>query len=466
MNSGMLLNLKPAARLLEEAGQPVGLEEPGLRRLRLPGIGTAPQALLRALGLGQSTEDELCGGATGPDALELRYLLARLEQDGWIGYTLAQGSRPLAVLEPLTRAFRFQPAVGEGPWRLSRFAWLRRREGQAVLESPLGFARVRLWEPSLLEWAGRLCRPQDAASLAAGSGLEPDRARAFLSMLVSAGAVAPCDGDGALPEDRDPALRQWEFHDLLFHSRSREGRHGDPVGGTLRFLGDLEPLPALKPTRPGAGIPLPEPSNPAPAPAFFSVLEARRSIRSPGQSPVTLDQLGSFLHHVARIRQVLPADPDAGRVYEAVSGPCPGGGGLHEIELYLSVGRCAGLEPGFYHYDPAGHRLEPWSGSQAASERLLRQAQAAMGSAGTGPAPDILITLAARMQRVAWKYQSIAYALILKNTGVLYQQMYLVATALGLAPCAIGAGDTQLFAQASGLDFLRESSVGEFALSG
>jgi hypothetical protein len=43
--------------------------------------------------------------------------------------------------------------------------------------------------------------------------------------------------------------------------------------------------------------------------------------------------------------------------------------------------------------------------------------------------------------------------------------MYLVATALGLAPCAIGAGDTQLFAQASGLDFTRESSVGEFALS-
>jgi SagB-type dehydrogenase family enzyme len=85
---------------------------------------------------------------------------------------------------------------------------------------------------------------------------------------------------------------------------------------------------------------------------------------------------------------------------------------------------------------------------------------------GPVPAPDIVFTLAARIQRVSWKYQSIAYSLILKNTGVLYQQMYLVATALGLAPCAIGAGDTQVFAQASGLDFTRESSVGEFALSG
>jgi SagB-type dehydrogenase family enzyme len=94
---------------------------------------------------------------------------------------------------------------------------------------------------------------------------------------------------------------------------------------------------------------------------------------------------------------------------------------------------------------------------------MLLQAAAAMG---TATVPDILFTLAARIQRVTWKYQTIAYALILKNTGVLFQQMYLVATALGLAPCAIGTGDTQLFARTTGLDAAEESSVGEFALSG
>ena len=85
---------------------------------------------------------------------------------------------------------------------------------------------------------------------------------------------------------------------------------------------------------------------------------------------------------------------------------------------------------------------------------------------GAACAPDLLITLTARFQRVAWKYQSLAYALILKNVGVVYQQMYLVATALGLAPCALGTGDTQVFARASGLAYAKESSVGEFALSG
>ena len=79
---------------------------------------------------------------------------------------------------------------------------------------------------------------------------------------------------------------------------------------------------------------------------------------------------------------------------------------------------------------------------------------------------DLLITLAARFQRVAWKYRSIAYAVIMKNVGCIYQQMYLVATALSLAPCALGGGNAEHFAQASGLDYYKEGSVGEFTLSG
>ncbi len=458
MVTALTLGLKPTVRLLEEDGKPAGLEEPGSKRLRLPGAGKAPQSFLRALARGASTEAELCRGSSKAASLELRYLLAMLEKEGWISYTLAQGGRPLAALEPLTRAFRFQRA-GDGAWRLSRFAWIRRCEAGVVLESPLGFGRVLLAEPAMLERVGRLGSPRTAEELS-GPGLTPALAADFLSLLCSAGAVAPCAAGGELPEDRDPALRQWEFHDLLFHSRSRQGRHGGPAGGTFRFLGDIAPLPGLKPARP-EGIPLPEPCPSGPDPAFLQVLEARRSIRAPGRDPITLAQLGTFLHYVARVGAVNPPDPGAGRAYETVSGPCPGGGGLHEIELYLTVSRCAGLEPGFYHYAAGTHALERWS-AEAAGPMLL-QAAAAMGSASV---PDILFTLAARIQRVTWKYQSIAYSLILKNAGVLYQQMYLVATALGLAPCAIGAGDTQLFAQASGLDFTQETSVGEFALSG
>jgi SagB-type dehydrogenase family enzyme len=459
--SSLILALKPSVRLLEEAGAPSGLEESGRGRLRLAGAGPAQQALVRALAGGGGTEEELCAGRAEPGAgfRELRYLLALLEREGWICYSLIRDGRVLATLEPLTRALRFRWA-GAGNWRLSRFAWLRRLETGAVLETPLGFGRVRLEEPALLEPLGRLSRPQTPDALAAGAALTASEARVFLSLLVSAGAAGASGAEGALAEDRDPALRQWEFHDLLFHSRSREGRHGGPAGGTFRFLGELAPLPALKPVRPG-GIPLPEPS-PGADPAFFAVLAARRSIRTPGPEPITLAQVGSFLHFVARIRAVAVPDPAAGRPYEAASRLCPGGGALHELELYLTVSRCAGLDAGFYHYAAGAHRLERWPDTEAAG-RLLVQAQRAMGAESP---PDILFTLAARIPRVAWKYQAIAYGLVLKNAGVLYQQMYLVATALDLAPCAIGSGDVQVFAQASGLAFSEETSVGEFALSG
>ena len=62
--------------------------------------------------------------------------------------------------------------------------------------------------------------------------------------------------------------------------------------------------------------------------------------------------------------------------------------------------------------------------------------------------------LAARFPRIAWKYESIAYALTLKHVGVLYQTMYLTATAMGLAPCAIGGGDADTSSDSAGLSSL------------
>jgi SagB-type dehydrogenase family enzyme len=72
--------------------------------------------------------------------------------------------------------------------------------------------------------------------------------------------------------------------------------------------------------------------------------------------------------------------------------------------------------------------------------------------------------LGARFGRVMWKYESMAYAAILKDVGAFYQTAYLVATAMSLACCALGAGDSDLFAAAAGLDYLEETSVGEMAL--
>ena len=83
---------------------------------------------------------------------------------------------------------------------------------------------------------------------------------------------------------------------------------------------------------------------------------------------------------------------------------------------------------------------------------------------GVNSAPQILITIAARFGRVSWKYSSIAYALILKDVGVLMQTFYVMATDMGLGGCAIGTTNIELFAKMTGLPFHVEGPVGQFAL--
>ena len=65
---------------------------------------------------------------------------------------------------------------------------------------------------------------------------------------------------------------------------------------------------------------------------------------------------------------------------------------------------------------------------------------------------------------MAWKYSAIAYSLILRDVGVLLQTFYLAATDIGLAGCAVGTSNIDLFAKMTGMEFHVEGSVGQFAL--
>src|SRR5581483_8781103 len=142
--------------------------------------------------------------------------------------------------------------------------------------------------------------------------------------------------------------------------------------------------------------------------------------------------------------------------------PYPSGGANYELEVYVVARDCEGLESGLYHYDAGSHRLGALAGYSDDVAELI--ARAATGMASDANSMQSRLTITARFARVAWKYESIAYALVLKDVGVLLQTMYLSATAMGLAPCAIGSGDSDLFAAASGIDYYEETAVGEFAL--
>ena len=125
--------------------------------------------------------------------------------------------------------------------------------------------------------------------------------------------------------------------------------------------------------------------------------------------------------------------------------PYPAAGGLYALDLYLIVNRCAGLDAGLYAYDAERHALRSRPVSQHHTDALL--ADASLATAIPQEQLQVLVIVAAHFQRVAWKYSSIAYSLVLKDVGVLYDTMYLAATAMGLAPCAVGCGNADLFAR-------------------
>jgi SagB-type dehydrogenase family enzyme len=221
-----------------------------------------------------------------------------------------------------------------------------------------------------------------------------------------------------------------------------------------------EPLPARPAPYPGPAVDLHRPDvaqlRRSDSP-LAAVMEDRRSERAHDDaSPVTVQQLGELLYRCARVRRTYHHEG-----VDYVSRPYPSGGGVYELELYPVVRRVAGLDPGMYHYDAVEHRLRLVRGPGAHVDALLRAA----ASAAMMPAPpQLLLVIAARFGRLMYVYEELPYALVLKHAGVLYQSLYLVATAMGLAPCGLGAGDLAAFAAATGRDIREESAVGDFLL--
>jgi SagB-type dehydrogenase family enzyme len=422
-----------------------------------PGVGAA----LDALQAGGHGLDELTGLANRDGlthAAIFHTLLEGLRRHALLARSLYLESGVIATLAPAaSRAEGARPRE-EVRYGLSRFAFTHVVDGKQVLEIPHSEGRVWMatWHgPALLGALATPVRPADFAAVV--PGIPPEAAAAFLRMLMEAGVLTPVGPEGA-PIEPEP-LATWEFHDLLFHRQTRWGqREGIYGGATYRFR-DRLPEPGRKRPFPGEVFPLAVPDLAAAErrdPPLTAVLERRRSIREHGSRPITRAELGELLYRaVGRRRVVFP-----GRG-EGEARPYPAGGALYETEVYAIVTQCEGLETGLYHYQVEDHALCRVSGRASAVEMLV---ESAMSCATLKAPPQVILVLTARFARMAWKYETMAYAAMLKHVGVIFQTLYLVATAMGLAPCGLGGGSAEMFARASGLDPLVEGSVGEFIL--
>lgn len=340
---------------------------------------------------------------------------------------------------------------------LSRFAVLHRDGTRLVVESPRAWCDLVVADPTVLAVLGAFAAPTRADALP--DVLPAFALRVLLDDLWDACLLVPAVGSD---EEQELRLRQWSPFELWAHTRSRLGDHAGfntSWGLTGWGEGRFPPLPARAEPYPGLAVELHRPDLDglrSTDPSLTAVLEDRRSIREHDPArPLTVDQLGEFLYRCARVRGTHLLDG-----IEHVDRPFPSGGALHELEVYAVAHSVDGLTPGLYHYDGHAHRLVGVCADNDETGTLLTGAELATGCTE----PHVLLVVAARFGRLLWKYEGMGYAAILKDVGVLYQVMYSVATAMGLAACGIGGGHAEVFNRATGRDYFTEGVVGEFLL--
>jgi SagB-type dehydrogenase family enzyme len=428
-------------------------------------------ALHRAQGLRTGLPLASFSNLRRADDKEIDLLVRRLAQRGLLEYRLANpgGNKDQVVIEPQTADYWPQaPKLGDSETvALSRFAYLRRRGNDMVLESPRAGALFRICNPKVANAIATLCTPQKISRLRRQAGFPGLELLGLLLDCKILFRIEAGGGDGRRANEGDENLVLWDFHDLLFHTHSTEGRQANPLGGLYPYADVIAPPPAVRPHWPGQPIDLNQLSKTAAATIspYARLLRERHSTRDfDDQQPITLAELAQFLENTARVqsRWTSKLDFDGGGPEIAYTArPYPAAGSAYELELYLAISNCEGLARGFYHYDADRHALVPIAARREELEQLFQGAEYAMDV----PAPpQILITIAARFSRVSWKYSSIAYSLILKDVGVVIQTLYMMATDMGLGGCAIGTGNIDLFAKITGIDFHIEGPVGQFAL--
>jgi SagB-type dehydrogenase family enzyme len=402
---------------------------------------------------------------------EIDLLVRRLARHGLLEYSLRdlRNGADRVVIEPQAADYwpRISPLGDADLLVLSRFAYMRRRGSEMVLESPRAGALFKICDPKIAAAIAALSTPQHIKRLRRQDGFPGVELLALLTDCQILFKIGAPPDRGLRTAEGDHDLVLWDFHDLLFHTRSTQGRHANPLGGVYPYADVISPLPAVRPQWSGERIDLGEllRAQPQTASPAARLLRERHSTRSfDDKRPITLAELSRFLDSTARVLSTSKKGAgfgDGGPVVEYATRPYPSAGSSCELELYLAVDKCEGLSRGFYHYDAGTHALVSIATRPGELEALLAGAVFAMDAPA---APQILITIAARFGRVSWKYSSIAYALILKDVGVLIQTLYLMATDMGLGGCAIGITNIDLFAKMTGIEIHVEGPVGQFAI--
>jgi SagB-type dehydrogenase family enzyme len=152
----------------------------------------------------------------------------------------------------------------------------------------------------------------------------------------------------------------------------------------------------------------------------------RRSIRSFGGTPLTLEQVSQLLWAAA------------GKTVDGVTGPTrayPSAGATYPLEIYLVAGNVEELEPGVYHYNWKNNSLK----QIRKGDMRNALARAAYGQSMVKQAPATIVVNAV-FERTAGRYGDRGMErYVPMDAGHLGQNVHLQAESMGLGTVMVGA---------------------------
>ncbi|MBU1863406.1 MAG: SagB/ThcOx family dehydrogenase [Candidatus Omnitrophica bacterium] len=175
-------------------------------------------------------------------------------------------------------------------------------------------------------------------------------------------------------------------------------------------------------------------------------IKKRRSVRSYTGGKITLNDVSQLLYYANGITH---REPPFGGFRAA-----PSAGATYPIELYVVSNMIDGLEDALYWYDVEKNTLEKKKKGnfvQAIAERSYGQQFIANA--------QVIILMTAVWQRTTGRYGERGRRYVILDAGHIGENIYLEATSLNLAPCAVGAFDDEQINDFLDIDGQRESCI-------
>ncbi|MGH7102640.1 MAG: SagB/ThcOx family dehydrogenase [Acetobacteraceae bacterium] len=195
----------------------------------------------------------------------------------------------------------------------------------------------------------------------------------------------------------------------------------------------------------GQRLPLPKPDGRLLGMPVGRALVQRKSGRVYGDRPVSAVVLSTLLAAALGVRQRSEGGGGGGMIRRNVTNS----GNLGSVEAYPIALRVAGVPPGIYHFDSVHHDLVALHRGQFQTwlrECVLFQREFAEAA--------VAVVLTSAFGRLKAKYGPRGYKLGLFDIGHVSENLYLVATALGLEVCATAGFVDETLDRALGLDGL------------